>query len=325
MSLQLTEDDLGRLADQIREGGVLDAVLLGRFDQLSTLDQSLVIGTMIKALAEVVSPTKGEQGSRQLARHLMARVERTGVKFPRVDYNRVNRGRWALQLSDDAKERIRGGQSSLRTELEKARGWAPDKRGTPPPRRTEHVVAQARIRAAHEENQLRSMVNAPRGKFNRPLLDRAERIQDALVELIAIDPAIAADSLPTTRCRDFTLEHARWWLSFATSCEHRRQAETPELPPRDRRRLDATNPVLAGNPPIATAFTPATQKVFEWMSKQTEPVNTGDVAKGLHIHRATASTAVRQLCAAGLASTVGREGHSDLYRLISDEDEEEEN
>jgi hypothetical protein len=325
MSLQLTEDDLGRLADQIREGGVLDAVLLGRFDQLSKLDQNLIIGTMVTALAEVVPPTEGEPRASQLARHLIAKVEGAGVKFPKVDYNRVNRAQWTLQLSDDAKARIRGGQSSVRAEIGKARGWAEAEPGTPsPPRQAEHVVAQARIRAAHEQNQVRSMVNAPRGKFNRPLLDRAERIQDALVELIAIAPAVAADSLPATRCRDFTLEHARWWLSFAILCESRRQAETPQLLPRDRRRLDATNPVLGANPPIVTAFTPATQKVFEWISKQAEPVRAEDVAKGLHIHPVTASTALRQLCAAGLVST-GREGHFNLYRLSSDEDEEEEN
>lgn len=199
---------------------------------------------------------------------------------------------------------------------------APAKREVP-----EHVAAQARIRASDAETKYQSMLNAPEGKLNIPLLDRASKVQELLLELTGITPEKAATQMPAVRCREFSPEMAKWWLRFAELCEERRQAETPELPTLYKRaRLPSLNPVVLGRPVAPVVMSPTMQAAYDWIKQQTEPVAVVEVAVATRMNRDTTSTVLRRLVQSGAVEVVGTitggtpGAASNLYQIVSEDD-----
>lgn len=181
---------------------------------------------------------------------------------------------------------------------------APAKKEVP-----EHVAAQARIRASDAESKYRSMLNAPEGKLNIPLLDRASKIQDILLELTGLTPEKAVAGIPAVRCREYSLEMAQWWLRFAELCDERRRTETPDLPPLYKRpRLAALNPVVLGGPVPAAAMSPTCRAVYDWVAKQTEPVTVIEAAVAARVKRDTVGDCLRKLVLSGHIEVVGSAG-----------------
>jgi hypothetical protein len=81
------------------------------------------------------------------------------------------------------------------------------------------------------ERLYEAMRNAPQGAISLPMLNRATKVLEALGELTALDPKVAATQMPSVRCREYSGSRAiaQWWMDFADSCEQRRQLETPSL------------------------------------------------------------------------------------------------
>jgi hypothetical protein len=98
------------------------------------------------------------------------------------------------------------------------------------PRLVESNASRTNIRQSNDERQFESMLNAPPGKLNNPLIRTAELVQHALVELMNIPPEVAVTQIPIERCRQWTPEYAAWWSEFTRLCEERRRAETPDVP-----------------------------------------------------------------------------------------------
>lgn len=190
----------------------------------------------------------------------------------------------------------------------------------------EHIAAQARIRASDAELKYQSMLNAPEGKLNIPLLDRASKIQELLLEVTGLTPEKAVSQIPAMRCREYSPEMARWWLRFAELCEERRRTETPELPTLYKRsRLPSLNPVVVGGPVAPAFMSPTMQAVHDWIKKQTDPVTVVEVAVAAKINRSSAGHALRNLTQTGVIEVIGRVGSGatayNLYRLKGPEDD----
>lgn len=196
---------------------------------------------------------------------------------------------------------------------------APAKKEVP-----EHIAAQARIRQSDAETKYQSMINAPVGKLNLPFLDRASKIQELLVEVAAITPEKAASGVPALRCREFSLEMAKWWLEFASIMEDRRQAETPDLAPIYKRgRLAAISTVAHGAadlPKEERHLGPTEKAALDWLRQQSEPVTVTMVAVGLRSRRDHVSRALRVLCRSDLAKEVGRVDRAFIYEAVRQDD-----
>lgn len=189
------------------------------------------------------------------------------------------------------------------------------------PGRDQELGELARIRAIDAERQYNSMLNAPPQKLNLPLIRRAEKIMEMLTELIALDPAVAASQLPIERCREFTVAHAAWWSEFARLCEERRAAETPDLPPRPFRPLNAVlNPVVLGTSELPTeerALSPGERAALDWIRAQGEPVTATQVAVGLRNRsKQTIQLRIRKLTASGLVEPAGKAGQETAYQAV---------
>jgi hypothetical protein len=124
------------------------------------------------------------------------------------------------------------------------RATAPDKPKPKPARKTkpdDPATAQRkedrkRLQAVHDSHEvllLGAMRNAPPGKTNNPMTNRASKAVAALWELWLLDPLVAASQVPALRCREYcdAGQLAEWLATFAAACEARRQAETPQLKP----------------------------------------------------------------------------------------------
>jgi hypothetical protein len=222
-------------------------------------------------------------------------------------------------------EALKAGKTSVRSALKEAGrtsggGGNPPKQKTPktPPAKIvpEHIAAQARIRARDAELKYTSMLNAPNSKLNIPMLDRASKVQETLLELSGLKPEVAVTQMPAMRCREFAGEHslkmAAWWIRFVELCEERRRTETPDLPPVYKRsRLAAVNPVIGTG---GVRLTAAGQAVHDWLEKQAEPVTVIEAAVATKLNRDTAAKVLRQLCQMGIAEEVGRVNNFVLYR-----------
>lgn len=232
--------------------------------------------------------------SRRSAQDAKRVKENSAEAFADMKSGKLKSVRSALKAIGVGKD----GGSSIRHSTKKA----PVKKEVP-----EHVASQARIRASDAESKYRSMLNAPEGKLNIPLLDRASKIQDILLELTGLTPEKAVSGIPSVRCREYSLEMAQWWLRFAELCDERRRTETPDLPPLYKRpRLATLNPVVG---PVAPAvMSPTTRAVYDWTMKQDEPVTVIEAAVAAHINRSTAGDCLRNLVRSGHLEVVGTAG-----------------
>jgi ParB-like chromosome segregation protein Spo0J len=176
----------------------------------------------------------------------------------------------------------------------------------------------ARIRASYEQSQAASMLNAPPGRLNLPLIRRLDSIYDQLAEAKALDPVEAADGLPLARLAVFGLPEAEWLLAFATAVEMRRAAETPDVPSRRRRRHEVLNPVLAGVERVLldeASMTETERRVLAYLREQTESVRAVEIAKALKAGESTVEHAIRSLRGAHLIIGT-RTGRTVAYELI---------
>lgn len=239
----------------------------------------------------------------------------------RVSGQTVDTARKAAAMSTEEKARVRAGEiSASRAVGRQGKGHSTKKNGKPvnngstgthPAKREvpDHVAAQARIRAVDAERKYVSMLNAPEGKLNIPLLDRASKIQGLLLEVTGLTPEQAVSGIPAMRCREYSVEMAKWWLRFAELCDERRRAETPDLPTLYKRpRLASLNPVVVGGPIAPDFMSPATRAVYDWIAKQTEPVTVVEAAVAARINRTTAGDALRRLIQTGHVKMVGSVG-----------------
>jgi hypothetical protein len=195
------------------------------------------------------------------------------------------------------------------------------RRATHKAKRKAEIAELQGIRQDGDEHKYQAMLVAPVAAVNRPLIDRAEKIEDLLGDLCGLAPEDAATMMPANRCREFTIERARWWLDFAEHCEKRRADETPQLPPLKRwSRNAATNQVLAAAeniPPETERRLPGQARAaLDWLRGHTE--NEGWAAEatiGIGINAASSSVGncLRALTAAGLLE-VGRDGRAMCYR-----------
>lgn len=247
----------------------------------------------------------------------------------RVTRSTVEKAQLVSRLPEDTKHEIRQGRISVdraafhskgRSTKGPARSRIPRDRAS----REQAVSELARIRAIDAEHQYNSMLNAPPQKLNLPLIRRAEKIMELLTELIALDPAKAVSQLPIERCRDFTVAHAAWWSEFARLCEERRVAETPNLPPRPFRPVNAVlNPVVLGTVELPTeerALSPGERAALDWIRAQSEPVTVTQVAVGLRNRsRQTIALRLRKLTASGLIEPAGKSGQETAYQPVEPE------
>jgi len=87
------------------------------------------------------------------------------------------------------------------------------------------------IRDRHARRLYEAMCNAPRNAVNTPMLNRATKAVQALAELAALDPEVAASQVPAVRCREYSgcAGLAEWLMKFIEFCDDRRRLETPAL------------------------------------------------------------------------------------------------
>jgi Predicted transcriptional regulators len=305
-------------------------VLAGKYEETAQREalERKVLGGREGGLSkhgETVAPSlRGPRARDIIAERINADLASFG-EIMRVTGRQIDDARRAARLPEATKARIRAGETSVNAEIRRSRAAA---KVTPPtsqkPERQlpEHVIAQARIRKAHAESLYRSMLNAPQNKLNLPLIERASKIQEFLVELSAVPVERAVTQLPAMRCREFNVEMAKWWLEFVTACEARRAAETPELSTLHKRSLlDVLNPVVAGSSqlpvPDERLLRPSTRAALDWLRRQSEPVTAVQVAVGIRGRRSTATDDLRLLCISGLAAHVGRVDGHHLYRATN--------
>lgn len=248
----------------------------------------------------------------------------------RVTRSSVQKARAVSRLPEGTKQEIREGKTSVdraafHTSTRKGRSRLV-KTGTlrDRPGRDDDLGQLARIRAIDAECQFQSMLNAPPQKLNLPLIRRAEKIMEMLTELIALEPAVAAGQLPIERCREFTMVHAAWWSEFSRICEERRVAETPDLPPRPFRPVNAVlNSVVLGAAELPTeerALSPGERAVLDWVRAQNEPVTATQVAVGLRSRsRPTIMLRIRKLAVSSLIEPAGKVGKETAYQAVPEQ------
>jgi hypothetical protein len=232
----------------------------------------------------------------------------------RVTYSTVSRARRYSAAPSELKAKVEAGEltvNSITQPNERNRGRA---RATArQPRRQvqsrESLHSQARIRIHHAERLYESMHNAPTGKLNLPLLERAEKIQECLNDIYEITPTKAGLSIPIERCREFLVDRAVWWQEFVEVCDKRRQAETPDLPPATPKRLI----------PLAERdLFPADRAVLDWLRTQDKPVLKIEAAVAVKVQESTVDKAMQKLVGAGLVDEVGKIGRRRLYEIAKD-------
>lgn len=219
----------------------------------------------------------------------------------------------AFEKMKQGKESVRGGLKAVGHDKGPRGGRSPNStKGstTPKPQAkersavSESAAALARIRVRDAELKYQSMLNAPEGKLNIPLLDRASKIQELLLEVTGLTPEKAVSGIPAVRCREYSLEMAQWWLRFAELCDERRRTETPELPPLYKRsRLATLNPVVG--PVVRISMTPSMEAIRDWMTVHTDPVTTIEAAVATRINKTTAARALRELTSLGVVEFLG--------------------
>lgn len=264
------------------EGDVL--TLLHQYNLRSTTTHR---DALIRALgAEIPYP-----GREKLGEYINRRLLELGV-----DENRL--------LSSGSVYRIMayGGNVNPTPEQRKTTG---ERRSVRRPRRPQdaRVVASnassARIRAADAQHQYTSMLNAPARKLNMPLIRSAEQVQHLLVELTALDPEVAVTQIPIERCRQWTPEHAEWWLKFTQLCEQRRRAETPDVPPM--RYPKRTKLVKSETPKEEYQLSPVQASVLAWMrARKPSTWTVLTLSEGTGSSPAAVVTAVERLAQIGL-------------------------
>jgi transposase len=180
------------------------------------------------------------------------------------------------------------------------------------------------IRQDGDEHKYQAMLAAPRAVNNRPLIDRAEKIEDLLGDLCALAPEDAVTMMPANRCREFTIERARWWLEFAEYCEKRRAEETPQLPPVKRwSRNAATNAVLAAAqkiPPAAERqLPPLARAAFDWLRDHEDWATESQIGIGISAATSALGNSLRGLVAADWLET-GKDDRTVCYRIKATSD-----
>lgn len=245
----------------------------------------------------------------------------------RVTRNIVEKARVVSRLSEETKQKIRDGKTTVDREAfhpgTRNKRPKPVKTGTlrDRPDRGQAVSELARIRAIDAEHQYNSMLNAPPQKLNLPLIRRAEKIMEMLTELIALEPGVAVSQLPIERCREFTMAHAAWWSEFARLCEERRATEIPDLAPRPFRPVNAVlNSVVLGTSELPTeerALSPGERAALDWIRAQETPVTVTQVAVGLRNRsRQTIALRLRKLAVSGLIQPAGKAGQETAYQAV---------
>jgi DNA-binding transcriptional ArsR family regulator len=187
--------------------------------------------------------------------------------------------------------------------------------------RKEELAELKGIRQDGDEHKYQAMLAAPPGAINRPLIDRAEKIEDLLGDLCALSPEDAATMMPANRCREFTINRARWWLDFTEHCEKRRDTETPQLPPLKRwTRNAANNPVLiaAGKiPPEAEReLSGQARAALDWLREHDDWATQATIGIGIGAASSSLGNCLRMLTAAGLLE-IARDGRTMCYRRKS--------
>lgn len=230
----------------------------------------------------------------------------------RVSGTTIERTRRWSKLPEDAKKEVRDGKVSLSKAI-KAQGkaHAKQRQRAAPAHRTDPRILdrQAEIRAADAELQYQSMLNAPRGKLNLPLLRRVEKVQEYLDDVFELDPVAAARAFPVVRCPEFTATRADWWARFVAACETRWHDEAPDLPPARPKRLI----------PLAERdLTRGDQAVLAWLRNQEEPVTAVEAAWALQLAETTAVNAFAKLVGCGLAAEAGLVGRRKAYTVPAD-------
>lgn len=270
-------------------------------------------GKVGSAMASAPQPDRGlalEHAARAVGASRKSAQDAKSVKAVSAEvFDELKNGKTSIRQALKATGRAGGGNNHDK----KPRAKAPKSTRREVP---EHVAAQARIRASDAELKYKSMLNAPTGKLNIPMLDRASKVQELLLELSGLEPEVAVTQMPAMRCREYAGEHstkmAQWWLRFVELCEQRRRAETPDLPPVYKRsRLATLNPVMGGG---GVRLTAAAQAVHDWLEKQAEPVTVIEAAVATKLNRTTVAKAIRQLCQMGSVEEVGKVNNFLLYR-----------
>ena len=241
---------------------------------------------------------------------------------PPISHRQVMKAHAYAQLPETAKAEVRAGTKAIDQAVSehkaKGNGKVPDWKLVEQERNRQLREQQARIRASYEESQLASMHNAPVGKLNLPLIRRLDSIYEQLAETKALDPVGAAAGLPPERLSVFGLAEAEWLLAFATAVEARRVIETPGIAPRQRRRHEILNPVVAGSERVVVDeanMTRIERRILAYLREQGGPARTVVIAKALGLDITTISPAMRALRAANLI--VGtRDGRTVSYELI---------
>jgi hypothetical protein len=166
----------------------------------------------------------------------------------------------------------------------------------------------AETRAMYAETQYQSMLNAPPQTLNLPMLRRAEVIQQALDDLLELDPVAAAHQMPPERAPMFPTDTAAWWSNFAAESERRWKAEVPQLRGRRRSRLI----------PLAERdLSRGDGQLIDWLRTMPNPVTAIEAAVAVHLQELTARAALKRLSEAGLVEVVGRlENGRFLYAAV---------
>lgn len=186
-------------------------------------------------------------------------------------------------------------------------------------KRKAEIIELQGIRQDGDEHKYQAMLAAPPRAVNRPLIDRAEKIEDLLGDLCALSPEDAATMMPANRCREFTIERARWWLEFAEQCEKRRAEKTPQLPPMKRwSRNAASNQVLAAAekiPPEAERqLSGQARAALDWLRERGDWATEAQIGIGISSASSSVGNRLRELVAAGWLET-GKDGRAMCYRI----------
>jgi len=246
----------------------------------------------------------------EIARRINADLADMGQTM-RVGSNTVDRARIYANAAAEDKADVRAGRRSVTSIAQptKGRRHPPAKRTSKqaPPRKVtpqEILDSQARVRAIDAETKYTAMLNAPAGKTNVPLMERAFKIQELLDDIFELTPEKAISHVPAEACHFFTPSRAEWWMEFAQRCEQRRQAETPDVPPaRPVRWL-----------PLAERdLTRGDRAMLEWLRTRPQPVTPMEAAVAIRIREDHARRQLGKLVAAELAVIAGRVDGRDVF------------
>jgi hypothetical protein len=176
------------------------------------------------------------------------------------------------------------------------------------------------IREQGEDTRYAAMIAAIPAEtpVNRPMLDRAEKVEVLISDLTALSPVDAAAMMPPNRVRTFTLDRAQWWLEFARACEARRLAETPDLKPLLRRSAIAAR--ASGGATTEEKLTPVERAVLDALRGHTASDGQATLAQlgmKVKVTGKIMSAALKVLTDSKLAEVAGKEGRFLIYRAAS--------